>query len=122
LKEYNLYSRKNVNNAIGNRPPILGRLHMNPFVVHIPANNINNTYAIRENYQVPKYFLKEIRYPKFMSGAGYILPWWTLPCIYQQSLVLPYYFVEDVFLTGWIGKKWLLVKPGHVSCVMLWQD
>jgi hypothetical protein len=53
---------------------------------------------------VPTYFTNESMYHDFMSGAGYILPWWALPCLYQQSLLLPYFFIEDVFLTGWIGK------------------
>ena len=54
--------------------------------------------------QVPSYFTNESMYHDFMSGAGYILPWWALPCLYQQSFLLPYFFIEDVFLTGWIGK------------------
>jgi hypothetical protein len=74
-------------------------------VITIPAQDMNNTYASKENYQAPKYFTNETTYPHFVSGAGYILPWWTLPCLYQQSLVLPYFFIEDVFLTGWVGKK-----------------
>jgi hypothetical protein len=58
-----------------------------------------------ETYEVPTYFTTEVYYRPFTSGAGYILPWSALTCLYQQSLILPYYFIEDVFLTGWIGES-----------------
>ena len=78
--------------------------------------NIKNTLLI----QVPTYFTSESMYRDFMSGAGYVLPWWALPCLYQQSFQLPYFFVEDVFLTGWIGifDNILLVSTRHVRFIL----
>ena len=58
-------------------------------------------------HEVPAYFTSDARYRDFFSGAGYIMPWWMLSCLYQQGLKLPYFFLEDVFLTGWIGNTWI---------------
>ena len=40
-----------------------------------------------------------------MPGAGYLLPSWSISCLYKQALVTPFLFLEDVFITGILGKK-----------------
>ena len=77
-------------------------------LIQLKGKNLNRlVIVISEIYEVPAYFTSDAMYRDFFSGAGYIMPWWTLSCLYQQSLKLPYFFVEDVFLTGWIGNTWI---------------
>ena len=54
---------------------------------------------------VPKYMFNKQVYPAFTSGSGYLVPWWALPCIYRESQVLPYFFIEDVFIGGFAAER-----------------
>jgi hypothetical protein len=53
-----------------------------------PARYMNDKYLTNpRSYYCPLYFYDGATpYPKtYMHGAGYFLPWWVVPCIYQQS-------------------------------------
>jgi len=57
-------------------------------VWRIPAQDMRLTYISNPKaYHCPTYFYDGTDpYPKnYMHGAGYFLPWWSLPCIYQQN-------------------------------------
>ena len=65
---------------------------------------------------VPKYMFNKLVYPVFTSGSGYLVPWWALPCLYRESQVLPYFFIEDVFISGFVAERCILTRmyiPGH---------
>ncbi len=58
---------------------------------------------------VPRYLYSGLYYPDFASGAGYVVPAGAsgltpgvgvLECLYRSGLELPYFHVNDVFLTG----------------------
>jgi len=84
---------------------MIGSLLSDSPVVKIPESNMNDAYAPKTFYECPSYFHDgKGFYPAYMQGAGYFLPWWSLACLYQQSLELPYFFIEDVFIGGWAGK------------------
>lgn len=86
-------------------PPMLGHLLPNSQIFRIPLSRIHDRYAPREYYVCPTYFYNGTgNYPSYMQGAGYFLPWWVLQCIYEQSIELPYFFIEDVFFGGFAGK------------------
>jgi hypothetical protein len=66
---------------------MLGRLE-NSTVWRIPLQNMNDTYLTNpKEYYCPLYFYDgRDPYPEnYMHGAGYLLPWWAVSCIYQQS-------------------------------------
>ena len=46
------------------------------------------------------------------------MPWWSLTCLYQEGLKLPYFFIEDVFITGFAADRCLVPKK-HVDALRL---
>ena len=46
------------------------------------------------------------------------MPWWSLTCLYQEGLKLPYFFIEDVFITGFVADRCLVPKK-HVDALRL---
>ncbi len=65
----------------------------------------------------PDYFYNRDHYPSFLSGTGYIMPRWTLKCLYEEALRLPYFFIEDVFMAGFVADRCNIRKkhyPGFV--------
>ncbi len=70
-----------------NWPPLLGQMDKG-ICWRIPPQDMNATYLTNARaYYSPTYFYDgKDPYPEFyMHGAGYFLPWWSLPCIYQQN-------------------------------------
>ena len=64
---------------------------------------MNETYT---DYLIsPSYMYNQTNYPTFTSGTGYVVPWWALPCLYQESLNVPYFFIEDVFIGGFVAER-----------------
>ena len=43
-------------------------------------------------------------YPLFVSGSGYIISREASQCLYEAGLRLPYFHLEDVFLTGFAAE------------------
>ena len=43
-------------------------------------------------------------YPKYLNGGFYIIPFVNVDCLYMACLELPYYFINDVFVTGFAAK------------------
>jgi hypothetical protein len=39
------------------------------------------------------------------KGFYNIGPWWAMPCVYQESQALPYFFIEDVFIGGFVAER-----------------
>ena len=70
-----------------NWPPMLGYMDKG-IVWRAPPQDMNQTYLSNPKaYYCPNYFYDgSDPYPdNYMHGAGYFLPWWSLPCIYQQN-------------------------------------
>ncbi|KAL1465619.1 hypothetical protein WDU94_005173 [Cyamophila willieti] len=53
-----------------------------------------------DKWYVPRYLYKEDTYPNFLSGPGYIMSYDVATTLYNTSLQLPIFHLEDVFLTG----------------------
>ena len=70
-----------------NWPPLIGYVDFG-IVWRVPARFMNNIYLINpRSYFCPTYFYDgKDPYPKYyMHGAGYFMPWWAVPCIYQEN-------------------------------------
>ena len=92
-------------------PPILGYIIKNVDAVRIPDSLMNETFAPKGMYECPTYFYRgDNHFPTYFQGSGYFIPWWALSCIYQESFQLPYFFIEDVFVSGWIADRCLVPK------------
>jgi len=75
---------------------------------------VNQTYS--DYLIVPTYMFDKKVYPTFTSGTGYLVPWWALPCLYRESQVLPYFFIEDVFIGGFVAERCQVTRwylPGY---------
>ena len=93
------------------RPPILGYVIRNVDAVRIPEKLMNEKFAPKRSYECPTYFYSgDNHFPAYFQGSGYFIPWWALSCIYQESFQLPYFFIEDVFVSGWIADRCLVPK------------
>ena len=52
----------------------------------------------KSKWFVPEYFFNGTSYPVFMAGPGYVMTRPAAKCLYEKSLNLPYFFLEDVFM------------------------
>ena len=43
---------------------------------------------------------------------GYIFSKSNLPCLYAAALILPYFHIEDVFMTGFVAEKCKIPRVG----------
>ena len=44
-------------------------------------------------------------YPEILSGSGYVMSKLAAQCLYQEGLKLPYFHLEDVFVTGFAAQS-----------------
>jgi hypothetical protein len=52
-------------------------------------------------------------YPEVFSGSGYVMSRATAECLYQEGLKLPFFHLEDVFLTGFAAQNCQIQKVHH---------
>ena len=43
-------------------------------------------------------------YPEILSGSGYVMSKSAAQCLFQEGLKLPYFHLEDVFVTGFAAQ------------------
>ena len=51
-------------------------------------------------------------YHVLFPTLGYIFSRSNLPCLYAAALVLPYFHIEDVFMTGFVAEKCKIPRVG----------
>ena len=54
---------------------------------------------------VPRYMYNGNRYPDYVSGAGYVLSAKAAECIYSNAKRIPYFHLEDIFVTGFVAQS-----------------
>ena len=91
-----------------NWPPIYGHIYDSVPPMRLVKKRENETYT---DYMVcPSYFYNKTNYPDFPSGCGYLFPWWSVPCLYAESLKTPFFFLEDVFMGGFVAERCLVPR------------
>jgi len=105
-----------------NWPPMLGYMD-DGIVWRIPPENMNDTYLTNpRGYYCPTYFYDGTDpYPKtYMHGAGYFLPWWSLPCIYQQNFQVDGFYVLGFLNTSTSILSYItnLIKSLFLFCII----
>lgn len=56
--------------------------------------------AVASKWMCPSYMFNGNMYPPTVSGAGYLMDVVAAECMYHKLLDLPYFHLEDVFVTG----------------------
>ena len=51
------------------------------------------------------YFVSDKHFPPFVSGSGYVIPRSLMLCLYKKGLTTPYLTLEDIFITGIVGRE-----------------
>ena len=59
----------------------------------------------KSKWWVPKYLFNGKRYPVILGGSGYLTTRPAAQCLYNASLHLPFFHLEDVFLTGFAAEN-----------------
>ena len=59
----------------------------------------------KNKWGVPNYMFNGRVYPVYVSGRGYLMSKEAAHCLYQSALNLPYFFLEDVFVTGFAAEN-----------------
>ena len=57
-------------------------------------------------YKCPAYMLSgRMDYPIHLSGSAYVLPYYTVDCLFLESMRLPYFHIEDALVTGFAAER-----------------
>lgn len=70
-------------------------------------------YSRIKKYEVPSYMYDGDYYPDFLSGFAYVLPFYTLDCLFEKSLNLPLFHLNDVFVTGFAAEECQIERVDH---------
>ena len=60
--------------------------------------NLKNKYTAK--WVCPKYIYDGNLYPKILSGSAYVMTQSVAQCLYKAALMLPFFHLEDVMVTG----------------------
>ncbi|XP_037952929.1 beta-1,3-galactosyltransferase 1-like isoform X1 [Teleopsis dalmanni] len=93
LKSYEVLSARNRLNKTNNY--LTGHL----FCTSRPIANITS------KWYMPYYMYPEDKYPRYLSGAGYMMSMDVVPRLYDMSLNTSFIYLEDVYLTGMCAEK-----------------
>ena len=65
------------------------------------AKSANAEYVTK--WEVPDYLLSVSTYPTYVSGSCYIVSSEAVPCLYEASLRVPYFHINDILITGYVA-------------------
>ena len=54
---------------------------------------------------MPRYLYNGSRYPVILGGSGYVTTRPAAKCLFNESMKLPFFHLEDVFLTGFAAEN-----------------
>ena len=61
---------------------------------------------------VPRYMYNGFKYPNYLSGSGYVLSRPSADCIFGKAKRMPYFHLEDIFITGFAREE-CHIQPRH---------
>jgi len=59
----------------------------------------------KSKWWVPRYLYNGSRYPVILGGSGYVTTRPAAKCLFNESMHLPFFHLEDVFLTGFAAEN-----------------
>ena len=84
---------------------IMGRLFAHPLdreVHRVPADRMERKYV--DKWITPYYMFNETIYPQLTSGSCYVISNLAAECLFQKSLEVDFFYLEDVFVTGIVAE------------------
>ncbi|KAL7046551.1 hypothetical protein ACKWTF_002638 [Chironomus riparius] len=67
----------------------------------------------RSKWYAPNYMFSGPKYPDYLSGTAYVFTIETARSLYNESLSIPLFHLEDVYLTGFVAEKLKLKRTHH---------
>ena len=61
---------------------------------------------------MPRYLYNGSRYPVILGGSGYVTTRPAAKCLFSESMKLPFFHLEDVFLTGFAAENCAIPRYG----------
>lgn len=69
--------------------------------VHFPEEGMMREFVPFDKWiYVPRYLFNQSVYPTYLLGDSYVMPFRVLECLYRKTLSMPYFHVNDAFVTG----------------------
>ena len=81
-----------------------------PTPIRVPKSRSKKQSKITGKWWVPKYLFNGSRYPVIISGSGYVTTRPAAQCLYENALHLPFFHLEDVFLTGFAAENCVISR------------
>ena len=78
----------------------------------IYQSRTSNNGKFVNKWIVPRYMYNGDRYPNYLSGSGYVLSRPSAECIFEKSKQIPYFHLEDIFITGFAAEA-CHIQPLH---------
>ncbi|XP_076356294.1 beta-1,3-galactosyltransferase 1-like isoform X1 [Tachypleus tridentatus] len=67
----------------------------------------------RSKWYIPDSFFTANVYPDYLSGTGYVFSTDIVPSLYETALDTPFFYLEDIFITGICASKMKLSRENH---------
>ena len=82
-----------------------------PLVPKLESHKLDQKYT--QKWVCPKYMYNGKSYPSMLSGSGYVMSRSTAICLYKEALEMPFFHLEDVFVTGFAAENCDIPRIGH---------
>ena len=86
----------------------------NTYCRRIAVNGSEYGNKTRTKWQIPSYLYNQSKYPSYLQGPGYLMSRKSAECIFNHSKEIPYFPMEDIFITGFVAQK-CNIKRQHSS-------
>ncbi|XP_021358224.1 beta-1,3-galactosyltransferase 1-like [Mizuhopecten yessoensis] len=91
-----------------NIPYLIGVLKHKHITNCVIGNLFQSSIPIRDpasKWHTPLSMYKEAQYPAYLSGTSYVISGDIVSKLYNASLSIPFFWLEDVFITGLCRRK-----------------
>ena len=78
----------------------------------IYKSRTSNNGKFVNKWIVPRYMYNGFKYPNYLSGSGYVLSRQSADCIFERAKNVPYFHLEDIFITGF-AREACHIQPRH---------
>lgn len=86
----------------------------NTYCRRIAVNGSEYGNKTKTKWQIPSYLYNQSKYPSYLQGPGYLMSRKSAECILNHSKEIPYFPMEDIFITGFVAQK-CNIKRQHSS-------
>ena len=69
----------------------------------------------QKKWEIPSYIFNGSHYPSYLNGHGYVLSRRAADCIYRTALKIPFFPMEDVYVTGFVAQECDINRLDHTG-------